>query len=622
MRIVGPCSLSLIKWTDPAARLGVEIRRPDGTLVTDGVLGAEVFSTNTHYTARVGTVGAGTWSVTLRGAIGWPEYIGKLSGKNQQRAQVSMYFGEYHGDPGLLAQRGRFLRGLPMPILASLTDRSGPLRDADVVAAIEHPDGRVLDLPLLDDGNHGDGNADDGIYGNFYTLTTAASTRRGPPEDPNPQRGSYNVRLEAKGKDNSGGAYTRIKKGSFQVFDGANREQKDLDADKDGMPTRYEELQDCLDPATFDADKDGDADGVLNGEEYKAGTNPCNPDTDGGGESDFSELKCGAHLFDPRDDALPRPIDVEVINWVLDRLPRPDIRPNSNLIRYPVNPAYEKIRLLRSTNPNGPFVEVAVFGARDGKGLYHDDGLTNGTTYYYQVQGVDNNGNLSAPSHIFRGRPQADSIPPIGHVMIDLHRTLVAGPHVRLSLFIDPEPGIGVDAHDLAQEPEHSEPVQIPVGHEVLASNTSSFEDAKWQPYAPTLEWDLAPDPKTGEANVFVKFRDAAGNESTLYHDEVVVRPQGSLGGIRGKALLKGQRSHAGIQVFVIGDGSVAPAMTDASGAFVLGGLAPGTYSLRFAHDSFGSAVVRNVKIAAGATTEIKDVIVQLYSIYAPLIAR
>ncbi|HYE97585.1 MAG TPA: fibronectin type III domain-containing protein, partial [Planctomycetota bacterium] len=89
----------------------------------------------------------------------------------------------------------------------------------------------------------------------------------------------------------------------------------------------------------------------------------------------------------------------------------------------------------RATSASGPFTTVAtgVTGTS-----YTSAGLTNGTTYYYQIQGVDNNGNLSAPSHIFHGRPKADSVPPIGHVLIELHRALVAGPHVRLSLFLDP----------------------------------------------------------------------------------------------------------------------------------------------------------------------------------------
>ena len=471
-------------------------------------------------------------------------------------------------------------------------------------------------LPLLDDGNHGDGNANDGTYGNIYTPTTAASTRRGPPEDPNPERGSYNVRLDASGKDNLGGTFERIKKGSFQVFEGFNREQKDPDADKDGMPTRYEELHSCLNPDVADADKDGDEDGVTNGEEYKVGTNPCNPDTDGGGESDRSELGRGANVFDPRDDALPRPVDVEVVNWVLDHLPRPDIRPNSNLIRYPVNPAYEKIRCCAATNPNGPFVEVSTFSAKDFKGLYRDEGLTNGTTYYYKVQGVDMNGNTSAPSHIFRGRPQADSIPPIGHVLINLHRSIAIGTLVRLHLFIDPE-GVGSGAsHDLVA------PQQVGQGYEVLISNRADFSDAKWQPYQETIDWQVEPRPGSGRATVYVKFRDKAGNESTVYHDSIDVRSARTVGTIVGKARVKGTATTAGIQVFVINQPDFAPVMTGADGSFTLDALPVGTYDLRFVRDADGQAIVRNIEVRAGATTTLRLIELDMQRVYLPSVQR
>lgn len=403
-----------------------------------------------------------------------------------------------------------------------------------------------------------------------------------------------------------------------------NREQKDPDGDKDGMPTRYEDLHSCLDGTVDDAAKDGDEDEVPNIEEYKAGTNPCDPDTDGGGESDYSELKRGANVFDPRDDALPKPIDVEVISWVLDHLPRPDLRPNSNLIRYPVNPAYTNIRLLRSLNAAGPFTEVAVFDARANRGLYRDDGLTNGTTYYYRLQGVDLNGNFSAPSHVFRGRPKADPFAPIGSVVINLHRHFVVGPRVQLSLFVDPElaGGGGGSTHDHTHTGDHTHgaPAQVEEGTEMLISNDPAFADATWQPYKPTLQWDLAPD-ANGEAQVFVKFRDKAGNESTVYHDGITVRMKGTLGSIRGKATLKDGSNPAGIQVFVLNDNTVPPAMTEADGTFTLPDLAPGTYTLRFVRDDAGVALIE-AEVGPGTTTDLGTVVVDFIRMHLPVVRR
>ena len=81
-----------------------------------------------------------------------------------------------------------------MPILASLTDKDGVIKGALVIAEIQHPDSKTDLLQLFDDGNHSDGNAKDGIYGNLYARTTAGSTVGADTEN-NPAaagvRGSY-----------------------------------------------------------------------------------------------------------------------------------------------------------------------------------------------------------------------------------------------------------------------------------------------------------------------------------------------------------------------------------------------------------------------------------------------
>ena len=54
---------------------------------------------------------------------------------------------------------------------------------------------------------------------------------------------------------------------------------------------------------------DNDMDGLLNWEEYFAGTDPNDPDTDGGGESDGSEVhrQVPKDPLDPADDGVKRP---------------------------------------------------------------------------------------------------------------------------------------------------------------------------------------------------------------------------------------------------------------------------------------------------------------------------
>ena len=77
--------------------------------------------------------------------------------------------------------------GEQIPILAGLTDKGGGVPGGKVWADVTHPDGTTLRLPLLDDGNHGDGSADDGVYAGVYTRTTEFAKRGG--DDPQPEAG-------------------------------------------------------------------------------------------------------------------------------------------------------------------------------------------------------------------------------------------------------------------------------------------------------------------------------------------------------------------------------------------------------------------------------------------------
>ena len=62
------------------------------------------------------------------------------------------------------------------------------------------------------------------------------------------------------------------------------------DKDTDGMPDYWEDLHACTDANVSDAADDDDADGKTHLEEFNAGTDPCNDDTDGDGLLDGEEL--------------------------------------------------------------------------------------------------------------------------------------------------------------------------------------------------------------------------------------------------------------------------------------------------------------------------------------------
>ena len=578
-------------WDGASGDVSVEVERPDGSLVADGVGGAQVYTDATHVVFYVGKLTAGDWTVRLEPTSGTPIVLGVLSGRDTQGPDLQVRFGQSMDDDASKAQGAAFLRGLPQPIRAQLVDNGGIVAGAEVRARIEHPDGRVMDLPLYDDGDHDDGFPDDGVYGNLYRRTTAASYND-MPDTGSGERGSYNVSVEASGTDNRHYAFTRVRKASFQVFETDHLTQlPPPDSDGDGMPDRYEDLHECLDSGVADGTQDGDDEGLDNLTEWMAGTDPCHPDSDRGGESDASEVAHAANPFDPADDALPRPIDAEVIDYLLEHLSFPavdELHPNANLIRYQVADSYDQMRLLRSLSINGPFEVVATFDAAAQGGTYLDTGLVNGVIYYYKLEPVDVNGRVAARSHVFSGTPRAKPVPPIGSVTINRGQPATTSVNAKLSL----------DASSDTTE--------------VLISGSSTFADALWEPFVPGMHtFVLTPD-DDGIATVHVKYRDAAGNESpSVYSDSIEVVAATEVGSVTGIALLEGGSSHAAILVQPVGPSGVPPEFSSATGKFKVTNVAPGSYDFVLEYPGYESVVVENVKVVAGANASIGTIELQ-----------
>jgi Tol biopolymer transport system component len=62
---------------------------------------------------------------------------------------------------------------LPVVITATVTHDNTPLPGGSVTVQIKRPDGAIYVLPMHDDGQHGDGEAGDSVYGAMFTQTDA-----------------------------------------------------------------------------------------------------------------------------------------------------------------------------------------------------------------------------------------------------------------------------------------------------------------------------------------------------------------------------------------------------------------------------------------------------------------
>ena len=108
--------------------------------------------------------------------------------------------------------------------------------------------------------------------------------------------GNQAVRVQISRQGTSGACLSNIARSDrddvvFAVLGNA-------DTDGDGLSNAWEGLYSCMNPTSNDAALDYDNDGLTNLQERNFATNPCDPDTDDGGESDGGETAKG---LDPRD---------------------------------------------------------------------------------------------------------------------------------------------------------------------------------------------------------------------------------------------------------------------------------------------------------------------------------
>ncbi|MCB0080898.1 MAG: VWA domain-containing protein, partial [Caldilineaceae bacterium] len=176
-----------LNWDDPVGDLTLRLLDPKGNPVTPDM----DLRAHTHHQLRVRNPMAGNWTALIQIEKPTDEYQLMVSADAPTTLIAAV-----GGDP---TQRGV---GQPVPLYGILTDQH-PILGAKVVAYVVKPDGSSSLQQLYDDGNHGDGKANDGLYAADFTATTVA--------------GGYSVKLAAEGVNNDNEPFVRYAQTAFNV---------------------------------------------------------------------------------------------------------------------------------------------------------------------------------------------------------------------------------------------------------------------------------------------------------------------------------------------------------------------------------------------------------------------
>ena len=504
-----------VNWHLDAANVSVSLLDPTGVPVTGATPGWTVASDQTNATFLYsGILPPGVWQLQADTDLE-TQSIAMLSGSIVRGVSLETRMSQVRA-PGPNSEceleTYRYLRGLPVTVLANLTDVTGGLTGASVEARILNPDGSRNTLTLYDDGGHDDSLPNDGIYGNIDTRTPFFS-RGGvadfPDGPPTGDWGSYTVEIVASGVSGLGDPYQRDELRGFHVYEfdpGTNNCVHDSDGD--GLPDRWETLYGLNPLDASDAALDQDRDGLIASDEFFHGTVPLDPDTDDGGEADGSEVALGRDPLYDQDDALPPLFDFGVVTHLYHG-PQDVLELGTNLLRFPVSAGYETMHVHR-TDPSWSGFQLVASVDVDVPplGRHADTGLLIDFAYDYYLVAEGLSGALSAPSRVFSGRPRSDPDPPTLYPLINLGAAATGSRFASLSL------NGSADAFDMA------------------ISHDPTFEGVSWFPYTPVVGITLAPGgPGPYVSTLYFKLRDAAGNESIVESDAILVDEFGDADG-------------------------------------------------------------------------------------------
>lgn len=449
----------VVKWPDNGFDpLGPTLRRPNGTLVGNCTL-----QTNGHCLWRVAAPAAGNWVVSVRpfGGSEFPQDNYMVEAAVKSDLTLNAY---------LLEPIARRIAGRVMPIVATLT-LDAPVTGASVSLRVVPPTGGAFFVTLHDDGHHGDGAANDGIYGGTIINTRSA--------------GSYRLEISASGSTPTTGSFNRRLRAAFDMLPA-------VDSDQDGIPDWYEE-ENGGNKGQNDSFSDWDLDGLTFLQEYQIGSDPRDPDSDDGGQSDGSEVTSNysGDPLNPADDWIDClwGFDVSARISTGDQLGAAD----GLRLQFHFDPAITHLKVWRADNTQT--TPTVLFNQLAAVGEIFDNTVKVGNTPLYWAQGFNANGVgtcIVGP----RSATYTGSVPPEGYVRINNGQYSTASPQVTLNLGA-----------------EQASEMQI--------SNSPSFDNRAWQPYQPSLAWTL--DANAGFATVYVQYRNATGETSEVVSDRILI---------------------------------------------------------------------------------------------------
>ncbi|MBN2191733.1 MAG: carboxypeptidase regulatory-like domain-containing protein [Polyangiaceae bacterium] len=136
------------------------------------------------------------------------------------------------------------------------------------------------------------------------------------------------------------------------------------------------------------------------------------------------------------------------------------------------------------------------------------------------------------------------------------------------------------DGSGVIHDPSPMAQVHAEGATEMKIGTTSGLATSVWQPFMPSFRFDFTED--DGTKHLYVRLRDAAGNEADELHSAVELVTTATLSGT---VTLDGTTDHGGTTVVLLG--TALSATTTADGSWTLAGVRAGTYNLEARHTGF-----------------------------------